>query len=243
MLETVFRASEEENRRAILKIAERYGPAEKMVDLGCFDGAFTMRVAEAVRARIVSGVEFIQSHGEKAAARGVDVVNADLSEPLPFPNDEFDLVHANQVIEHVRSTDLFLSEASRVARPGGLVIISTNNLASWHNIASLIFGFQPMPSHVSDVTHVGNPLSFREHHSHNDEGQTHLRIFTRRALAELASFHGLRPITLAASGFYPFPPALARLVARIDKTHAAFIIGAFRASGTEHGLTTTAAAK
>jgi SAM-dependent methyltransferase len=162
----------------------------------------------------------------------VAVAVASLDRPLPIAGRAFDLVHANQVIEHLRHTDLFLAEAARVAKPGGLVILSTNNLASWHNIFSLLLGYQPHPSHVSDYLHVGNPLNPRHRLPHADEGQTHLRIFTGRALVELAGYHGLEPVVLTTSGYYPFPPFLARPLARLDPRHAAFLIGIFRAQET-----------
>ena len=41
--------------------------------------------------------------------------------------------------------------------PGGLACLSTNNLASWHNIVSLGLGYQPTPMHVSEKVVVGNP--------------------------------------------------------------------------------------
>jgi hypothetical protein len=46
---------------------------------------------------------------------------------------------------------------------------------------------------------------------HRDAGRTHLRLFTARALTELADFHGLALEHLEAVGYYPLPPAVARL--------------------------------
>jgi SAM-dependent methyltransferase len=227
-LTRLFRRSEEENRAAILRVIRRHEPLERVIDLGCYDGSFTRRLAIAAKARQVAGVELLERHARRANRAGIKAIVADLNEPLPIENDAFDLVHANQVIEHVRKTDLLLKEMVRISRPGGIVIISTNNLSSWHNIVSLLLGFQPMPSHVSDLTHVGNPFNFRRGRPHEDEGQMHLRIFTRRALAELAALHGLDTLSLDASGYYPLPPTLARVFSRVDKTHAAFIIGVFR---------------
>lgn len=139
-LRRVFEESEVENRRQILERVRSYAPRPRLLDLGCYDGRFTVELARAAEASEVSGVEFLAEHGTKARSLGVDVTVADLSEPLPLESDAYDLVHANQVIEHVRWTDLFLGEASRVARPGAPVIVSTNNLASWHNIVSLALG-------------------------------------------------------------------------------------------------------
>ena len=52
----------------------------------------------------------------------------------------FDVVHANQVIEHVFDLDRFVSEIKRVLAPGGRAIICTENIASWHSVAALFLG-------------------------------------------------------------------------------------------------------
>jgi len=223
----VFRATEEENRRAILATLEPRAGA-RLLDLGTHRGNFTARVAERLGAASVSGVELIEDHAAVARGRGIDVRGADVDEGLPFEDGAFDVVHANQVIEHVRRTDTFLREVRRVLAPGGLACISTNNLASWHNIFSLALGFQPMPMHVSDETILGNPLNPLDGQPHADMGRTHLRLFTGRALSELCERHGLEPVSLRSAGYYPLPPLLGRPVARLDPTHGAFLIGLFR---------------
>jgi hypothetical protein len=37
-------------------------------------------------------------------------------------------------------------------------------------------------------------------------------------------------VSLRTAGYYPLPPRMARPAARIDPTHAAFLIGLFRAA-------------
>ena len=223
----VFRATEGENRRAILAALEPR-PGARLLDLGTHRGDFTLRVAERLGADTVAGIELIEEHAAVARGRGIDVRHADLDEGLPFDDGAFDVVHANQVIEHVRRTDTFLREVRRVLAPGGLACISTNNLSSWHNVFSLALGHQPMPMHVSDEAIVGNPLNPLDGQPHEDVGRTHLRLFTGRALTELCARHGLEPVSLRSAGYYPLPPLLARPVARLDPTHGAFLIGLFR---------------
>jgi SAM-dependent methyltransferase len=225
-LQHVFRATEEENRRAILRLlpADRGG---SLLDLGTSTGEFTARVAGRLGATRVAGVELIEAHAAAALARGIETVSADLDTGLPFADGEFATVHANQVIEHVRSTDRFLSEVRRVLAPGGLACISTNNLSSWHNVGSLALGFQPMPAHVSDEVIVGNPLNPLHRREHEDRGRTHLRLFTGRALTELAAHHGLERVALRTVGYYPLPPAIGRALARVDPLHGAFLTGLF----------------
>ena len=233
-LERVFRATEEENRRAILRLLPP-GRGGSLLDVGTNTGAFTTRVAARIGATRVAGVELIEEHAAAARARGIEVVSADIDDGLPFPDAEFDTVHANQIIEHVRRTDAFLCSLRRVLRPGGLALISTNNLASWHNVASLALGFQPTPAHVSDELIVGNPLNPLHATLHEDLGQTHLRLFTGRALIELCAVHGLERVALRTSGYYPLPPRVGRMAARVDAMHGAFLIALLRRPFDEDG--------
>jgi SAM-dependent methyltransferase len=229
----VFHASEEANRRAILE-ALPAGHGGALLDLGTHRGDFTVRVARRLSARRVAGVELIERHAAAARARGIEVTVADLDDGLPFESESFDVVHANQVLEHVRRTDVFMREVRRVLRPDGLACISTNNLSSWHNVISLGLGMQPMPLHVSDEIIVGNPLNPEHRWGHRDAGRTHLRLFTARALRELASYHGLALERVRTVGYYPLPPLLARLAARLDPLHGAFIVACFRPVAREN---------
>lgn len=228
-LERVFRLTEEENRRVILARLPA-GRGGALLDIGCHQGEFTSRVAERVGADEVHGVELLEEHAAKARERGIQVVAADTDEGLPFEDGRFAVVHNNQVIEHVRRTDTFLREIRRVLAPGGVALISTNNLASWHNVVSLSLGYQPSPMHVSDEVVVGNPLNPIDGDEHEDLGRTHLRIFTGRALGELCAHHGLRTVSLDTAGYYPLPPRAARVATRVDPRHGAFLVGLFAAA-------------
>jgi SAM-dependent methyltransferase len=226
-LERVFRMTEEDNRRAILDLLPA-GRGGALLDVGCNAGELTSRVARRLGATRVVGIELLETYAEAAHRRGIEAIVGDVDDSgLPFGDEEFDMVHSNQVIEHVRRTDRFLSEIRRVLVPGGLACLSTNNLASWHNIVSLGLGYQPTPMHVSDEVVVGNPLDPWHGRAH-EKGRTHLRLFTARALSELAEHHGLHTERLVFRGYYPLPPRMAHAAVRIDPHHAAFVIALLR---------------
>ena len=229
-LHRVLDATEEVNRRAILAVADPR-PGATLLDLGCGDGVFTERVAARVGAGRVVGVELIEPLAEAAERRGIEVHRADLESPLPFADGSIDVVHSNQVIEHLRSTDHFMREIRRVLRPGGYAVVSTNNLASLHNLVSLVAGWQPPPCHVSDeVVGLGNPLNAYGG-SPGAAGQMHLRIFTGRALSELGELHGLRLELARTAGFYPLPPRAAELATRVAPRWGAFLVQRFGVNG------------
>jgi SAM-dependent methyltransferase len=220
--ERVFRAAEAANRRQILDtLLPRSGGV--LLDLGCGDGRFTMEVARRAGVDRVLGVELVDHIAEQARRSGVTVEQADLAGRLPYDDGSIDVVHANQVIEHLSFTDHFLREIRRVMHPDGYAVLSTNNLASWHNVLSLVAGWQPPPCHPSDEVITGNPANFVDG-SEGALGQMHLRIFTGRALASVAAHHGLRLDADHGAGYYPLPLAASRVAARIDPRHAAFLV-------------------
>lgn len=235
VLQRLFLSTEDENRRVILEeMAPRDGG--RMLDLGCSDGRWTIEVARRVRASDIHGVEMREEPAAEARRRGIDVRVADLSEPLDtYADASFDVIHSNQVIEHVRDTDCFMAEVRRLLRPDGYVLLSTNNLSSWHNIASLILGWQPMPCNVSDLVNVGNPFDLFDQRECATRGQMHLRVFTGRALMELARYHGLRLLSERSAGYYPFPPQIGRHLARLDRRHGAFLVHSYEPDPSSAG--------
>lgn len=58
---------------------------------------------------------------------------------LPFAKDSFDVVYAIEVIEHLRNPYDFISEMYRVARPGGMAIITTPNILNVSSRLSYLF--------------------------------------------------------------------------------------------------------
>jgi SAM-dependent methyltransferase len=217
----------EENMANVVELASATPPPQSMLDLGCDAGGRTTWVAERVGATLLSGLEIAPDRAEAAAARGIDARVGDLSEPLPFEDQTFDLIVSNQVIEHVVDTDNFVRETYRLLKPGGRAVVSTENLASWHNVGSLVLGWQPFSlTNVSETAQsVGNPLGV--HRGESGVARGHLRVFAYRGLRELFALHGFVVDGVLGAGYYPLP----RRLARIDPRHAAFItIGAHRPS-------------
>jgi SAM-dependent methyltransferase len=64
------------------------------------------------------------------AAEGVDVVGD--GHDLPWPDDTFDYVWCNAVLEHVRNPFVVASEIMRTLRPGGIAIVQVPFLENVH---------------------------------------------------------------------------------------------------------------
>lgn len=75
------------------------------------------------------GVELFPDRVAICRAKGLDVTQHDLREPLSFPDSAFGMVYSGQVIEHVPPDGqrMMLREAFRVLRPGGKFLINSPN--------------------------------------------------------------------------------------------------------------------
>jgi SAM-dependent methyltransferase len=220
----VFERAIQQNSENIARALVKRGPFGTLLDLGCDDGERTMVWASAARAQAIKGVEVVAARAALAEERGIEISTADLGGPLPYEDETVDAVVSNQVIEHLFDTDLFLAESMRVLRPGGIVVTSTENLASWHNVASLLLGWQPFSlTNVSTEGAIGNPLGLW---ADGDTSGTpdsvtwqHRRVFAARGLMDLHRAHGFTELALLGAGYYPLP----RYLGQLNSAHAAFI--------------------
>jgi SAM-dependent methyltransferase len=202
-------------------------PDALLLDVGCDDGEWTDAVRKriGITSRQVSGLELVEERAELAQARGFDVRTGDLDEPWPFEDRAFDVVHANQVIEHVTRLDHFVSELRRVLARGGTAVVCTENLASWHNVAPLALGYQPFSlTNVSRMRPIGNPFALHADETPvRPESWQHVHVLTLAGLREIFETHGFTIERSWGAGYYPFPRRLARAIASRDARHAHFI--------------------
>ncbi len=219
---SLYRQVDEENRRFILNMAEN-NPHAKLLDCGCEKGDFTKILAEKVGTDDVWGIEFLDETARLAKENGINVYRVNLNGRLPIEDETFDVVFANQVIEHLYETDLFLKEIYRILKNRGYTIISTPNLAGFHNIFSLIFGKQPFPAHISNEVILGNSFDPKRGMKHGGKGAVHLRTFTHEGLKELFEYHGFKVEKIVGVGYYPIPNTIARFLSRIDRKHAVYL--------------------
>jgi 2-polyprenyl-3-methyl-5-hydroxy-6-metoxy-1,4-benzoquinol methylase len=108
-------------------------PADSYLDAGCGDGRFLAALADLgpVPARVV-GVDIAESilaTAKLATARAgiqAELVRGNL-ERLPLGDAEFELVVSIQVLEHLLDPASGVRELARVLRPGGTLLLSTDN--------------------------------------------------------------------------------------------------------------------
>jgi SAM-dependent methyltransferase len=225
MMERLWADAEAAYRAKILD-SLREDPSAVLLDVGCNDGSWT----EELRGRIgnspeqVRGLELVPERAGLARARGFDVRTGDLEQAWPFADGSIDVLHANQVIEHVKRVDHFVAELKRVLRAEGRAIVCTENLASWHNVAALVLGYQPFSlANISNVRPIGNRFALHSGEPPAGESLQHVNVMTLTALHDLFDAHGLTIESSWGTGYHPLSGRLAWRLAELDPRHAHFI--------------------
>jgi SAM-dependent methyltransferase len=122
------RVALQEERAAALaeRVAALLAPLdgrERALDSGCGAGALAFALAPLVQevVGVDSSPDLLAAARERAPANCA-FVEGDVS-ALPFEYGSFDLVGCARVLHHVRRPELVVAELSRVARPGGRILL------------------------------------------------------------------------------------------------------------------------
>ena len=98
---------------------------DRLLDLGCASGYWSELIARDHPWIAVVGVDYGDAFVRKAKARykrdNLEFLRADFSR-LPFADHSFDVVYADNTLEHAFDVDLTLNESFRVLRPGGTLL-------------------------------------------------------------------------------------------------------------------------
>ena len=112
------------NRLLIWAIARYFPQANSLLEIGCGTGFVLSGMKQAFPDLVLSGSELFSEGLGFAATRlpGVELFQMD-ARRIPF-REEFDVVGAFDVLEHIKDDVEVLAEMYRAARPGGGVMIT-----------------------------------------------------------------------------------------------------------------------
>ena len=133
------------------------GSGKRVLDLGCRSGALTRHFLEG---NSVVGLDVDAAALDKAAELGIEPVQANVEERLPFADSSFDAVVAGELFEHLQFPDALVDEIRRVLRPGGVLAGSVPNAFRVQSRVRFLLGRPP----EDDPTHLRmfSPASIRE---------------------------------------------------------------------------------
>jgi len=111
------------------------GERGRLLDVGCGNGRFLAQMREL-------GWEVVGTEPDPEAVRiakerfGLEVFQGTLEETR-FPEDSFDVITMNHVIEHVPNPIELLAKCRQILKPGGKLVVTTPNIKS---LGQQVFG-------------------------------------------------------------------------------------------------------
>jgi SAM-dependent methyltransferase len=209
---------EDRLRRLVRRMPRR---VDALLDIGCGMGrnlrVFAGHVGPGTR---MCGIDVAPSVPSALAEHGFEGKCGDASLGIDYPDETFDVVVAGEVIEHVIDTDRLLEESRRVLKPGGVLLLTTPNLAYLPNRVLLGLGIQPIFTETSLRRNMGRHFAFL---GQNGSTQGHLKIFTVAAARELVDACGLT--VTGIEGYRYFQTGVAAIVDGIFSWRASFAAG------------------
>jgi SAM-dependent methyltransferase len=133
------------------------GRGKRVLDLGCRSGALTRHFLEGNE---LVGLDVDTAALAKASDLGIEPVQANVEEPLPFEDASFDAVVAGELFEHLQFPDALVAEIARVLRPGGVLVGSVPNAFRLQGRLRFLLGRAP----EDDPTHLQmfSPATMRD---------------------------------------------------------------------------------
>lgn len=182
-----------------------------VLDLGAGEGSFTLRLKEAGYQCEAVELEPARFGVRDVPCHGLDL-NSDVATAI---GRTFDVVAAQEIIEHLENPRHFLRQCRDLVRPGGLVLLSTPNIEDVYSRARFLtrgrFSFF-YESHYREMGHTTPLTSWQLRQMFAEIGLEEIehtynrpfrRLFVPRSLSDLTKLGVglvLWPVTLGVRG-------------------------------------------
>lgn len=128
-------------RPDLAQIAAWIPPGQRVLDLGCGDGALLNWLSQHHGCSGV-GVEISDDKVLACIERGVQVIQANIDSGLQmFARGQFDVVVLSQALQVTQETERVLREIGEI---GSRCIVSIPNFGHWSHVLSLLKGHMPV---------------------------------------------------------------------------------------------------
>ena len=113
-----------ESNKRVVKTRFKHFNGEKILDLGCGYGLYTdyFRSIGGNAIGIDGSEKMIELARERYPLTEFSVM--DITTPLAFENNQFDIVFSNQVLMDIENIDIVFSECKRILKAGGILYYS-----------------------------------------------------------------------------------------------------------------------
>lgn len=167
------------------RIYEKYIPAGaiEILEAGGGSGRFGLKIARSLpnsNVKIIdivdSSLNFSKKLSDKLNLKNVSIIKNDILN-LSFPDNSFDLIVSDAVIQHVDNDCRGVAEMTRVLKPGGRLVVSVVNFWNFHSLYKFWLRL------------IGSQYEYQSE-----------RAYTKRELRKLFKKNGLKIV--AEDGFY-----------------------------------------
>jgi SAM-dependent methyltransferase len=167
-------------------------PAPVVVDLGSGYEARFLRFALRT-GRIGAGIAVDVSLDASRQGDGIELIESDLSKPLPIGDSSVDAVTSLAVVEHLDDSAVHVSEMYRILRPGGVAILTTPSTRAKPVLELLAFRL-----HVIDAAEI---LDHKRYYTERQLRTLHIRAgFAENAISYRSFEFGMNQLVVAAKG-------------------------------------------
>lgn len=175
-----------------LNLIRHYAPLEgaRILDIGCGLGVYVRKFREF--SDRVCGIDIDPKRLREGAKTTPGLMLA-VGEHLPFPDNSFDVIVLNEVIEHVTDDAATMREALRVIRPGGHIAIYAPNRLYPFETHGIYVGKRFVFGNIPFVNWLPNPVRNRL--------VPHARAYTKKGIRRL--YRGLDADVKAETYVYP----------------------------------------
>jgi len=109
-------------RNIVSKLVDKIPLDSKILDIGCSSGEL-VKLFQEKGYKNTYGVEISQEAVTLAKSKGIENIHSISDTKLPFHEEEFDVIIASDVLEHIEDEISALEEWRRILRSGGVLII------------------------------------------------------------------------------------------------------------------------
>ena len=140
--------------KGIISCLENFGLKEKKcLDIGPGTGRWIQFIA-GNKPDCIAAIDISSESLSRCSSNCEYLQKANLElDKFDFEDDFFDVVVSFEVLEHLQDPSNYLKEVQRVTKPGGLILMSLPNIASFISRVRLLLGILP-PAIANDPTHV-----------------------------------------------------------------------------------------
>ncbi len=127
-------------------------PGERVLDVGAKRGGLAATLGRSGVEVAYTGVDLSEANVAAARAAGLDVVQADVTRPLPFADGSFDCAFCLELLEHLTTPVALLAELRRVLTDEGRAVVSVPSPYSWVEVARELLRKPDPEGHLNAFT-------------------------------------------------------------------------------------------